>query len=201
MKYLKVFTDFAEAIEPLGEAEIGRLFMAMLKYAETSELPDLRGNEKFIWPTAKLNIDREREHAEKQAKNGSKGGRPKTQTNPTKPKQSEKSQKDKDKEKTKNNNNPPTPLKGEWDGVSPELHESLVAFEEMRKKIKKPLTDKARQLALSTLHKLSDDEQTQIAIVNQSVLHGWQSFYALKEEEKKEPAEAPPLYKKLTYRR
>lgn len=103
MKYLKVFTDFVKVIEPLGEAEIGRLFMAMLKYAETSEQPDLRGNEKFIWPTAKLNIDREREFAEKQAKNGSLGGRPKTQKNPEKPKLTQKSQKENDKDKEYNN--------------------------------------------------------------------------------------------------
>ena len=184
MKYLKVFTDFVKVIEPLGEAEIGRLFMAMLKYAETSEQPDIRGNEKFIWPMAKLNIDREREFAEKQAKNGSLGGRPKTQKNPEKPKLTQKSQKDKDKDKDKEYNNPPIiPPEGIWDDVSPSLHEALTAFEEMRKKIRKPLTERAKQLALSNLRKLSTDEQTQIAIVNQSVLHGWQAFYALKEEE------------------
>ena len=187
MKYLKVFTDFVKVIEPLGEAEIGRLFMAMLKYAETSEQPDLRGNEKFIWPTAKLNIDREREFAEKQAKNGSLGGRPKTQKNPEKPRKTQKSQKDKDKDKDKDKeyNNPPIiPPEGIWDDVSPSLHEALTAFEEMRKKIRKPLTERAKQLALSNLRKLSTDEETQIAIVNQSVLNGWQAFYALKEEEK-----------------
>lgn len=182
MKYLKVFTDFVKVIEPLGEAEIGRLFMAMLKYAETSEQPDLRGNEKFIWPMAKLNIDREREFAEKQARNGSLGGRPKTQKNPEKPKLTQKSQKDKDKDK-EYNTPPIIPPEGIWDDVSPSLHEALTAFEEMRKKIRKPLTERAKQLALSNLRKLSTDEQTQIAIVNQSVLHGWQAFYALKEEE------------------
>ena len=183
MKYLKVFTDFAKIIEPLGEAEIGRLFMAMLKYAETSEQPDLRGNEKFIWPTAKLNIDREREFAEKQAKNGSLGGRPKTQKNPEKPKLTQKSQKENDKDK-EYNNPPIVPPEGAWEGLSPELHSALLSFEEMRKKIRKPLTERAKQLALSNLRKLSADEETQIAIVNQSVLNGWQAFYALKEEEK-----------------
>ena len=133
MKYLKVFTDFVKVIEPLGEAEIGRLFMAMLKYAETNEQPDLRGNEKFIWPMAKLNIDREREFAEKQARNGSLGGRPKTQKNPEKPKLTQKSQKDKDKDK-EYNNPPIIPPEGIWDDVSPSLHEALTAFEEMRKK-------------------------------------------------------------------
>ncbi|MEG1894550.1 MAG: DUF6291 domain-containing protein, partial [Clostridia bacterium] len=103
MKYLKVFTDFAATLEPLSEAEIGRLFMAMLKYAETSELPDLRGNERIIWPTAKLHIDREAVFLDKQKQNGTQGGRPKTQPNPNEPIETQISQKDKDKDKYKDN--------------------------------------------------------------------------------------------------
>jgi len=61
MKYIKVFTDFAKAMEPLGDAERGRLFKAMLKYAETGDTPEFCGNERFIWPTAKSNIDRDQE--------------------------------------------------------------------------------------------------------------------------------------------
>lgn len=61
MKYIKVFTDFAKAMEPLGDAECGRLFKAMLKYAETGDTPEFCGNERFIWPTAKSNIDRDKE--------------------------------------------------------------------------------------------------------------------------------------------
>ena len=61
MKYLKVFTDFAEDIGDLGDAERGRLFTAMLQYAETGEDPDLRGNERFLWKTAKKQIDNQRE--------------------------------------------------------------------------------------------------------------------------------------------
>ena len=61
MKYIKVFTDFANALEALGDAECGRLFRAMLRYAETGNAPDLRGNERFVWPTAKGNIDRDGE--------------------------------------------------------------------------------------------------------------------------------------------
>ena len=59
MKYLKVFVDFADKIELLGDAERGRLFTAMLEYASSGAEPDLRGNERFIWPTAKSEIDRQ----------------------------------------------------------------------------------------------------------------------------------------------
>ena len=57
MKYLKVFTDFAGCLEPLNQAEVGRLFLAMLSYAADGTEPELSGNERFIWPAAKMNID------------------------------------------------------------------------------------------------------------------------------------------------
>lgn len=106
MKYLKVFTDFAEIVEPLQDAEVGRLFKSMLAYAETGAAPDLRGNERFVWNAAKQIIDREREYSDKQAEKGKKGGRPKkpekadeSQQKPEKADESRKSQKDKDKDK------------------------------------------------------------------------------------------------------
>lgn len=102
MKYLKVFTDFAEIIDPLQDAEVGRLFKSMLSYAESGAAPDLRGNERFVWNAAKQIIDREAAYCEKQAENGRKGGRPKnpakpneSQINPAKPNES---LKDKEKE-------------------------------------------------------------------------------------------------------
>ncbi len=61
MKYLKVFTDFAISIAALDDAERGRLFGAMLSYAECGKEPVLLGNERFVWGIAKLQIDRERD--------------------------------------------------------------------------------------------------------------------------------------------
>jgi hypothetical protein len=59
VKYLKVFTDFADKMDMLGDAERGRLFTAMLEYARTGEAPDLRGNERFLWSSVKSDIDRQ----------------------------------------------------------------------------------------------------------------------------------------------
>ena len=183
MKYLKVFTDFANTMELLGDAERGRLFTAMLKYAESGTEPELKGNERFLWMAAKADIDRQRENYDKRCETNKQIATNRYQSAPESTNRNETYQ-DKDKEKiNKNNNNPPTPLLGAWDGVSSELHDALIAFEEMRKKIRKPLTERAKQLALSNLRKLAADEQAQIAIVNQSVLNGWQAFYALKQEE------------------
>ena len=112
MEYLKIWTSFAEIIEPLNDAERGRLFTAMLNYADHKELPEFKGNERYIWPMAKQVIDRARADSEKQTANGSKGGRPKNpqkptenQENPQKPTESLKdNNNNKEKEKEINNN-------------------------------------------------------------------------------------------------
>ena len=109
MEYLKIFTDFARSIEPLDDAERGRLFSAMLAYAESGQITDLPGNERFLWPTARLHIDREAEYLEDRRRCGTLGGRPKKSAEKqTKASEScekvakgSKTQKDKDKEKEK----------------------------------------------------------------------------------------------------
>lgn len=80
MKYLKVYTDFAEAMEALSDAERGRLFMSMLQYASTGEAGTLSGAERFVWPIAKQNIDRAQAELEKEPKTGAKAADRKKQT-------------------------------------------------------------------------------------------------------------------------
>lgn len=108
MKYLKVYTDFAEAMEALSDAERGRLFMSMLQYASTGEAGTLSGAERFVWPIAKQNIDRAQAELEKRAENGRKGGRPKKANESgekqPKAKESKKKQTKDNKDKDKENN-------------------------------------------------------------------------------------------------
>ena len=54
-------------------------------------------------------------------------------------------------------------------------------FKEMRKKIKKPMTEKAEEMLLTSLDKLSKDKLEQIAILNQSIFHCWQGVFPLKD--------------------
>lgn len=65
-----------------------------------------------------------------------------------------------------------------------DLRTALREFGEMRKLIKKPMTERAWKNLLSKLNSLSDDEQTQIEILNQSIDHAWQSVYPIKREER-----------------
>ncbi len=64
---------------------------------------------------------------------------------------------------------------------SPEFQSAFMDYSEMRTKIKKPLTARAAQMALSKLQELSKSEAEQIAIINQSVFHSWQGLFELKE--------------------
>lgn len=75
MDYLKVWTSFRETISTLNDSEKGRLFDAMLLYAETGEEPsEFKGNERFLWIVAKQDIDRTAQKCESLRANASKGG-------------------------------------------------------------------------------------------------------------------------------
>lgn len=64
--------------------------------------------------------------------------------------------------------------------TEPKLKEALIEFIKMRKLSKKPPTDHALELLIKKLYKLSSDPQTQIEIVEQSILNNWQGFFPLK---------------------
>ena len=65
-------------------------------------------------------------------------------------------------------------------------------FAAARKAMRKPLTDKARELTLRELEKLAPgDEQTQIAIINQSIQLGWQGVVPRKSEDAKQGKRQP----------
>lgn len=60
-----------------------------------------------------------------------------------------------------------------------DLQDALHGFVEMRTKARKPLTVRAMKLSLNVLDKLAVDDVTKIAIVNQSIVHTWSTFYKL----------------------
>lgn len=66
------------------------------------------------------------------------------------------------------------------------LETTIDAFIDMRKKIKKPITDNGVKLMLNKLSKLSSDENTQIQILEESILNSWQGIFPLKEKPKTE---------------
>lgn len=122
MKYLKVFVDFADKIELLGDAERGRLFTAMLEYASSGAEPDLRGNERFIWPTAKSEIDRQSESYKARCETNRKNITSRYEsiriaTNRNESYQDKDKDKDKDKEQDKDKENKSFPPNGVKDSA------------------------------------------------------------------------------------
>jgi hypothetical protein len=67
---------------------------------------------------------------------------------------------------------------------------TLNEFKKMRNKNKKKMTDYAIKLLINKLNKLSNDENVQIAILNQSIMNSWQGVFPLKDEPKMTQEEA-----------
>lgn len=72
-----------------------------------------------------------------------------------------------------------------------ELNKAIISFVEFRSKIKKPMTDKAIELLIAKLNKLSPDTNTQIEIINQSILRGWQGVFPLEQPKQEQPRQQP----------
>ena len=118
IEYFCAYHSYLDSMEELNDTERGRLFTACLIYSKTGEAPQLRGNERFVFPTLKAQIDRDKATYDSRCKKNSDNVRKRWNTdvydgkqpctNDTKTKEKEK---EKEKEKTKENSNiPPTPF-------------------------------------------------------------------------------------------
>ena len=88
---------------------------------------------------------------------------------------------DKEKEKKKNKNKDNSKLTVYYpnDEILDKAFSDYVA---MRKQIKKPLTDRAIELAIKKLNELSGgDNDTAIKIIEQSIMNSWQGLFPLKD--------------------
>ena len=112
MTYIKVFVDYLDAIEPLGDAERGRLFTALLEYARTGEAPQLGGNERFLFPMMRAQIDRDNatmtglsEARSRAGRSGAEAKRAKAKQNKQLPDLQSKPSYDKEKDEDKEKDN------------------------------------------------------------------------------------------------
>ena len=199
--YIKVFVDYLDAIEPLGDAERGRLFTSLLTYARSGEVPQLNGNERFLFPMMRAQIDRDvlskdelsqkrrdaasaskrstceqKEHLLASAASASKS--PQDKDNKTIDKDNKTIDKDKDKSARARDADAFAAFAA-GDG---DLLAVLKDFEKMRKSIKKPMTDRAKQLLVTKLKNEFPPEQWK-SVLEQSIVKCWQDIYPLKERE------------------
>lgn len=149
--YIKLFLDYLDALEPYGDAERGRLFTALMEYARSGEVPQLCGNERFIFPMMRAQVDRDIEAfdavSEARAAAGRKGGIAKAgkcskaKQSQAKPSKTGK-EKDKEKDKDKEENTPPYPPLAVPDSVL-DVFRDWLAYKRERKEDYKPTGLKA----------------------------------------------------------
>jgi len=60
--------------------------------------------------------------------------------------------------------------------------DAWTGYQDMRKKIRKPMTDRAISLAIQTLDKLRADGNDPGAVLDQSTLNSWQGLFAVRVE-------------------
>lgn len=81
--YIPLWDKYRELFAELEFDDIGRLVIAMMDYKDGQE-PKIDGNERFVWPFVRRDIDNAREAyletCQRQSANGAKGGRPKKPT-------------------------------------------------------------------------------------------------------------------------
>ena len=108
-EFFCAYHSYLSSMELLNDEERGRLFTALLIYSESGKVPTLTGNERFVFPAMRDQIDRDnKKYAAKCEKNRenvlkrhtNEYERKQSYTNATKEKEKEKT-KEKEKEKDK----------------------------------------------------------------------------------------------------
>ena len=196
-EYFCAYHSYLKSIRNLSDAECGRLFKALLQYSAGEQLINLQGREGIAFDFICEQIDRDNEkYAERcrtNRENGTKAnateghqsvpnGTERYRTVPNAPQGKGEGEGEGEGEgNTSSGSNPPlTPPRGRVD-VPEALMENWNGFCEMRKKIKKPLTDRAAKMILNELERLAPgDNHTKGLILDQSVKRCWQDVYPLK---------------------
>lgn len=99
--YIKIWDTYESYFEPLSAAEVGRLVLAMMKYKSSGTEPELNGNERYVWPAVKRDLDKDAEYIEGKRISGKAGGlsskRKQNEVNASKTKLEKEKEKEKDK--------------------------------------------------------------------------------------------------------
>lgn len=176
-EYFCAYHSYLESMEPLGDAEIGRLFKALLVYSKTGAEPDLRGNERFIFPTMKQQIDRDAKKYEARCEQNRQNVLQRYTGADDGIRASAKPTKEKEKEKTKTKENTP-PLPPSLGGCGPELNATFsdwLAYKSERRQGYKPTGLKAlisRVEAAAQQH----GEKAVIDLIRECMANGYQGI-------------------------
>lgn len=144
LEYVAAYYSYLDLMEELSDAECGRLFKACLTYGKTGTVPELRGNERFVWPGIRSQIDRDAEKYKMRCEQN-KNNRQRSLTNDN-DRQRPLTKSTKTKEKTKTKTKEKASITGEipltpFPDAGPDLTEafsSWLAYKEERREGYKP---------------------------------------------------------------
>lgn len=128
LESFNAYHSYLDTMEALNDAECGRLFRALLEYSATGAAPELRGNERFVFPGMRSQIDRDIEKYKakcaRNRENGEKGGGQSPPNAPERPRTPPKDKdKDKEKDKDKDISFPPNGVKDNAHAHRPTVEE------------------------------------------------------------------------------
>jgi len=190
-KSFVLYADYSEHVALLSDEEAGMLFKAIFAYVKGEKNIKLSPIVSMAFSFIKAQLDRDmgkwEEIRKKRAIAGSLGGKAKGN------KQKVAKQANAISDKQKVAKQAVTDNGTEYVNVTdngkcntyfshPGINQAFLDFIEMRKQIKKPMTERAITLMVNKLEKMTSDTNEQIEILNQSVLNGWQGIFPLKEQ-------------------
>lgn len=175
------YRSFFETIGDLDDKQQLEIYRAIAEFSLNDKRVELVGLSKTIFRLIEPQLEANRKrflNGQKGAEHGKKGGRPKT---PRKPQDNPEETPSPTPNKNKNDNlNPKSESKSQIQKKYPEFinDELLDEFVEMRKKLKKPLTERAVKLTLADLQKFEDKQKgfANLALEN-SIKNSWQGVF------------------------
>lgn len=190
--YLKLFVDSIEKYRKLNDAEFGRLVRAALAYKATGVEANLMGREELLWDGMKLEIDRDNKKyadvASERSVAGKKGAASRWNGKMANDSKNSKCHlpygkngydKDNDKDKDEDINVSLT----ESHSAGAELENAINEFISFRKKLKKPMTERAISMLKNRLEKLAPgNDELKIQLLETSIYKGWLDVYPPDEE-------------------
>ena len=180
--------------------ERGQLFTRLLEYSATGDETQITGNERFIYPMMRDQIDRDKARYQEKCSKQSQNAKKRWNAEPCRgmPMHAEDAKtKEKEKTKTKENNITRGPAR-ESSTLSPEavfenfagenedLRKELLAFLVFRREKKKPVTATAASRICKKLTGLADEARVNdktgymIAVLSQSMERGWDGLFEYK---------------------
>lgn len=204
LESFNAYHSYLKAIEPLNDAERGRLFTACLEYSMTGVAPELKGNERFVFPSMAAQIDRDKEkytaRCRKNSENVSKRWNTVVYDGKSRIPNDTKHTKDKDKDKDKDNiyplspngDNPPAGGTKKPKNAAKAVIEAWTADAELRKLLFEWLDVRKAQRAANTegaikqnLVKLPELAQqsglTMQDYMREVIRRSWRAFYPIRD--------------------